>query len=65
MHGDNVIQPASSGAVTVNLATGTASGGDVGIDTIVGGVNAVRGSNFSDTLTGSNNSAGIFVPPLL
>ncbi|MFM9847228.1 MAG: beta strand repeat-containing protein, partial [Hyphomicrobiaceae bacterium] len=49
-------------AVTVNLQTGTATssaGGDaagIGTDTIVGGVNAIRGSNFADTLTGSNGA---------
>ena len=41
--------------VTVDLATGTASGNaSVGTDTIVGGVNSVQGSNFNDTITGGN-----------
>ena len=45
---------ATSG-VTVNLATGTAIGdASVGTDTFTG-VSAVRGSNFDDTLHGSNN----------
>jgi len=41
-------------AVTVDLALGVVSGGaSVGNDTIVGGVNAARGSNFDDTLIGT------------
>ncbi len=41
-------------SVGVDLAAGTAVGGaSVGSDTILGGVNAVRGSNFGDTLAGS------------
>ncbi len=41
-------------AVSVDLAAGTAVGGaSVGSDTILGGVNAVRGSNFDDVLIGS------------
>jgi trimeric autotransporter adhesin len=49
-------------AVTVNLATGvgqsTAAGdaAGVGVDNIVGGVNSVTGSNFNDTLVGSNGA---------
>jgi Ca2+-binding RTX toxin-like protein len=40
--------------VSVDLQAGTAVGGaSVGTDTILGGVNAVRGSNFDDVLTGS------------
>ena len=40
-------------AVMVNLDAGTAAGGaSVGTDTILGGVDAVRGSNFDDTLIG-------------
>jgi Ca2+-binding RTX toxin-like protein len=43
-------------AVNVNLAAGTAAGGaSIGTDTF-SGVNAARGSNFSDTLTGSGSS---------
>jgi Ca2+-binding RTX toxin-like protein len=42
-------------AVTVNLATGTATGGaSVGTDTFTGGVSQVRGSSFADTLIGGN-----------
>jgi Ca2+-binding RTX toxin-like protein len=42
-------------AVTVNLALGSAAGGtSTGVDTL-SGVNAVRGSNFADTLTGFNH----------
>ena len=44
---------ATSG-VNVSLATGSATGdASVGTDTIVGGVNSVRGSAFGDVLTGS------------
>ena len=40
--------------VSVDLAAGTATGGaSTGTDTLVGGVNAARGSNFGDTLIGS------------
>ena len=50
----------ATGAVVVNLATGTASGDlSVGTDTFTG-VNAVRGSNFADTLTGGNFAADGF-----
>ncbi len=39
--------------VTVDLSTGTVTGGaSVGTDTILGGVNAVRGTNFDDTIIG-------------
>jgi Ca2+-binding RTX toxin-like protein len=48
----------SSNAVTVNLATGTATGTSIGTDTINGGVSSVRGSNANDSLTGSNSAAG-------
>ncbi len=42
-------------AVNVNLGSGIATGGaSVGTDSFTG-VNAARGSNFDDTLTGSNN----------
>ena len=45
----------ASGAVTVDLAAGTADGdGSVGHDTF-SGVVQVRGSSFNDTLLGSNN----------
>ena len=45
----------ATGPVTVNLALGTASGdASVGSDSFTG-VNRVRGSNFSDNLTGSDN----------
>ena len=44
--------------MNANLTTGFVTGNaSVGTDTIVGGVNAIRGSNFADTLTGSNNAA--------
>ena len=43
----------ATAGVTVNLASGTATGdSSVGSDTITGGVNNVFGSNFSDTLIG-------------
>ena len=45
----------ATGPVTVNLALGTASGdASVGSDSFTG-VNRVRGSNFSDNFTGSDN----------
>jgi Ca2+-binding RTX toxin-like protein len=44
----------ASGAVSVNLASGTASGAD-GND-VLSHINMVRGSNYNDTLTGSNES---------
>jgi|GEM_PF-2573877 len=41
--------------VTVDLLAGTAVGGNfVGTDTILGGVNAVAGSNFDDVIKGDN-----------
>lgn len=47
----------ATGAVTVNLQTGSASGdGSVGTDTILGGVTAVRGSNFNDSITGRSDN---------
>ena len=45
----------SGAAVNVNLGTG-ATGSAIGTDTYHGGINAVRGSNFGDTLTGTNNA---------
>ncbi len=49
----------ATSAVNVNLQTGIA-GGDlsVGTDAILSGVNAIRGSAFNDTLTGSLNLHG-------
>jgi Ca2+-binding RTX toxin-like protein len=48
----------ATAAVTVDLAAGTATGdSSVGSDTITGGVNSVVGSQFGDTLYGSNNAA--------
>ncbi len=48
----------ATAGVTVNLTTGQASGDQsVGTDTF-SFVSAVRGSNFVDTLLGSNNAAG-------
>jgi len=42
--------------VTVDLQAGTAVGGaSVGTDTIMGGVNQMRGSNFDDVLMGTNH----------
>ena len=50
--------------VSVDLQSSTAVGGiSVGTDTIVGGVNAMRGSNFDDVLMGTNhgiNSAQVY-----
>ena len=46
----------ATAGVTVDLAAGIASGdASVGTDTITGGVNRVRGSNFNDTLSGDAN----------
>ncbi len=47
----------AAGSVSVNLALGTADGdASVGHDTITGGVTAIRGSAFDDTLIGMANS---------
>jgi Ca2+-binding RTX toxin-like protein len=49
----------SSAAVTVVLggaASGTATGADVGVDTLIS-IEGVRGSAFNDTLTGSDSAA--------
>jgi Ca2+-binding RTX toxin-like protein len=49
----------ATGAVTVDLDAGSATGNaSVGTDTITGGVNGVSGSNFGDTLSGSDNAPG-------
>ena len=45
----------ATGPVTVNLATGATGDASVGTDTFFGGVNAVRGSSFADTLTGTGS----------
>ncbi len=47
----------AAGAVTVDMAAGTATGdASIGSDSFTG-VSNVRGSNFADTLLGSNNDA--------
>ena len=51
---DRVSYQNSGGGVNVNLGTGAT--GAQGTDTFHGGINQVRGSNFGDTLTGTNNS---------
>ena len=49
----------ATNSVTVDIAAGTATGNaSVGTDSFTG-VNFIRGSAFGDTLSGSNNSAGI------
>jgi Ca2+-binding RTX toxin-like protein len=45
----------SKAGVVVNLATGTASDGYGGTDTL-SGIENVRGSTFNDTLTGDANA---------
>jgi Ca2+-binding RTX toxin-like protein len=50
----------ASGAVTVDLAAGTASGAGVGNDTLVG-IEGVLGSAHADSITGSDG-AELFVP---
>jgi Ca2+-binding RTX toxin-like protein len=45
----------STSAVNVNLGTGIAQDGMVGIDTLIN-INQVRGSAFNDTLTGSDTT---------
>jgi Ca2+-binding RTX toxin-like protein len=53
-----VIYSQAREGVSANLATGTVAGGaSVGTDTILGGVWAVRGSNFNDMLAGSDSTA--------
>lgn len=54
---DTAIYTSSSGSVTVNLATGKASGAS-GNDTLVG-IEVVLGSAFADTLTGDAGSNGL------
>src|SRR6185437_11289102 len=49
--------PAGSPGAT-GTAHGTLSDGGIGTDLIFGGVNFVRGSQFDDTLLGSNNFSG-------
>ena len=44
----------ASGGVTVDLVAGTASGAGVGTDTLID-IDAVRGSDFADTITGGAN----------
>ncbi len=39
-------------SLVINLATGTASGGNIGIDTLIS-IERVRGSNLNDTITGT------------
>ncbi len=57
----------ATGAVNVDLiaatptiggSSGSASGGGVGIDTILGGVNNVRGSAYADNFTGGSATSG-------
>ena len=53
---DRVRYDNATAAVNVNLATGIATGdASVGTDTLIN-IEAVRGSNYADTLTGSNNA---------
>ena len=52
---NRVSYQSASAAVTVNLSTGTATGG-AGNDTL-SNFNMVRGSDFADTLTGSNTTS--------
>jgi Ca2+-binding RTX toxin-like protein len=57
LNGDNnnrVSYQNAIGAVSVNLSTGTSSGAE-GVDTLLN-FNQVRGSEFNDTLTGSNRT---------
>jgi Ca2+-binding RTX toxin-like protein len=49
----------STGGVTVNLQTGTASDGMGGTDTLFN-FEAIRGSNFNDILTGINGDTRVF-----
>jgi Ca2+-binding RTX toxin-like protein len=52
--GNRASYSGASGAVAVNLATGTATGA-AGDDTLIN-INHVRGGNYADVLTGSNSS---------
>ena len=58
-HRDTVSYAGSSAAVTVNLATGTASGGDAQGDRLFEFEN-VRGSTHGDTLTGDSGGNRLF-----
>ena len=46
----------SNASVTVSLVTNTATGADIGTDTIVSGVNSVLGSQSADSITGNGNA---------
>jgi hypothetical protein len=46
----------AGGSVSVDLFVGQTNGIGVGTDTITGGVNQVRGSQFSDTVAGTNGN---------
>ena len=52
---DTVVYAAATLAVTVNLAAGTATGSEIGTDTLIGIENAITGSG-NDTLTGDANA---------
>src|SRR5581483_1586614 len=52
---DTADYSASTAAVTVNLATGTGTGGDAAGDTL-SGIENLLGSAYADTLTGDGNS---------
>jgi len=56
---DTLSYASSSGAVTVNLATNTVSGGDATGDTITTGFEDFIGSAFADTFTGTTGSNSI------
>ena len=59
-NGTDFIDYSTSGAaVTVNLQTSTASGGDATGDIIGTGIEGILGSNWNDTLTGSDAVANI------
>ncbi len=55
-NGNTRINYSNAGSsVTVDLGAGTAFGTTTGTDTLLSGINRIRGSNFNDNLTGSAN----------
>jgi VCBS repeat-containing protein len=55
---DNVVYTQATSAVTVSLSAGTATGGNVGTDTLVA-IETITGSNFNDTLSGDSGNNSI------
>lgn len=56
---DTVSYAAASAAVTLNLATGTGTGGEAAGDVFEDAIERIVGSNFNDNITGSANAETI------